>query len=142
MIMIWISNSDKTRTMLICFKRLKFFWSRIKYQIWRWTKNSVVRNQKLLDIHIDKSLLRGNQINKLCAVIVSRLHLMSRLKAYLPIRAVKLYYNGYIPSVRNFFCFVWRNASKNYIEKLYKLQKRKTRIILNVGFDISSLIMF
>ena len=56
---------------------------------------------------------------------------MSRLKVYLPSNYLKLYYNSYIVSVMDYCCTVWGNVSCTHIDKLYKLQKRAARIILN-----------
>ena len=96
----------------------------------------------LLCIYIDKTLSWEVQIDKFCSIIVSRLYLMSRLKVYLPSNCLKLYYNSYILSVMDYCCTVWGNASCTHIDKLYKLQKRAARIILNATTETPSAVMF
>ena len=67
---------------------------------------------------------------------------MSRLKVYLPSNCLKLHYNSYILSVMDYCCTVWGNATSTRIDKLYKLQKRAARIILNATMETPSTVMF
>ena len=42
----------------------------------------------------------------------------------------------------DYCCSVWGNATKTQIDKIYKLQKRAARIILNVTTETPSSVMF
>jgi hypothetical protein len=57
-------------------------------------------------------------------VFSSRIALPNRLKTYLPIEGLKLYYNGYLLPLIDYCSVVWGNTSKVHLEKILKLQKR------------------
>ena len=59
------------------------------------------------------------------------LHLLNRIKCYLPIPTRKLFFNAYIlPHIDN-CCTVWGNINSALTDCMKKLQKRAARIILD-----------
>ncbi len=101
-----------------------------------------VDNEKLLGITIDSTLSWSQHICNLISKISSRIGLMCRLRSYLPKEGLIMYYNAYILPLFDYCCIIWGNTSDLNIEKVYKLQKRAARIILNAKRHASSLILF
>ena len=138
-----VLNTDKTKVMLIGSTRRHLENENdVRIKVDENTFITSVENQKLLGLYIDKTLSWEAHIDKLCSIIVNRLSLMSRIKLYLSSNSLKLYYNSYILSIMDYCCSVWGNATKTQINKIYKLQKRAARIILNVNTETPSSIMF
>ena len=101
-----------------------------------------VENEKLLGIYIDNSLSWSEQINHMVSKISSRLGLLSRLRTYLPMEGLIMYYNGYILPLFDYCCTIWGETTYSNVERLFKLQKRAARIILNAKYDVSSSSLF
>ena len=87
----WCKNNDmalnakKTKTMLMgsCRKL-----SLLHYELQLYFDDECLHNvdtHKLLGVHLDKSLNWTSQVEKICSVFSSRIALLNRLKAYLPI---------------------------------------------------------
>ncbi|XP_062601194.1 uncharacterized protein LOC134262888, partial [Saccostrea cucullata] len=64
------------------------------------------------------------------------------IKKFLPLHTRKLYYNAYILPSINYCLTVWGNAPKQDMDRLFKLQKRAARIILDASPDSSSKPLF
>ena len=60
----------------------------------------------------------------------------------LPREGLVLYYNAYILPLFDCCCIIWGESAEANIDKVYKLQKRAARIILNVKYRTSSLLLF
>jgi hypothetical protein len=98
----WCKNNDmalnakKTKTMLMgSFRKL----SLLHYELQLYFDDECLNNvntHKLLGVHFDKSLNWTSQVDKICSVFSSRIALLNRLKTYLPIEELNLYYNGYL----------------------------------------------
>jgi hypothetical protein len=101
-----------------------------------------VNTHKLLGVHLDKSLNWTSQVDKICSVFSSRIALLNRLKTYLPIEGLKLYYNGYLLPLIDYVSVVWGNTNKVNLDKILKLQKRAARIILRADFNTQSQMLF
>ena len=54
----------------------------------------------------------------------------------------KVFYTGYISSIIEYACIVWGIGNKTYSNRIIKLQKRATRIVLKKPFKTSSKLMF
>ena len=136
-------NTNKTKSMLIgserklqnCDGTLTIFTDGLE------TIDNV-ENQKLLGIHIDKSLSWSEQVDHICSIISSRTFLLSRLRSYLSTECLKLFYNSYILTIIDYCCTVWGSTSLGNLEKIHKLQKRAARIILHVSYDTPSKELF
>ena len=70
------------------------------------------------------------------------LHLLNRIKHYLPIPTRKLFFNAYVLPYIDYCCTVWGNISSNLTGSMIKLQTRTARIILDKGIDTPSADMF
>ena len=98
----WCKNNDmalnakKTKTMLMgSFCKL----SLLHYELQLYFNDKCLNNvntHKLLGVHLDKSLNWTSQVDKICSVFSCRIALLNRLKTYLPIKGLNLYYNGFL----------------------------------------------
>jgi hypothetical protein len=89
-----------------------------------------VSSEKSLGVIIDSNLNWKEQVQKLYTSVNRSLALLRRIKRFLPQKTRILFYNGYILSIMQYCITVW--GSSTDIEKIYKLQKRAARIILDV----------
>ena len=101
-----------------------------------------VECEKLLGVTIDNTLSWSQHICSMVSKISSRIGLMCRLRTYLPREGLIMYYNGYILPLFDYCCIIWGEASDSNIDKIYKLQKRAARVILNAKYDVPSLELF
>jgi len=128
-------NAKRTKTMLMGSSRKL---SLLHYELQRYFDDECLINvdtHKLLGAHLDKSLNWTSQVDKICSVFSSRIALLNRLKTYLPMEGLKLYYNGYLLPLIDYCSVVWGNTNKVNLEKILKLQKRAARIILRADFN-------
>lgn len=101
-----------------------------------------VTSQKLLGVHIDENLLWTTHIDYLCTTITSKISLLRQLSSYIPTKAQKMFYQGYILPLIDYGSITWGSTSGSNLERLSKLQKRAARIILNAPYDTPSSNMF
>ena len=101
-----------------------------------------VQSQKLLGIHIDKSLTWKIHIDKTCTKLVSKLFLLKRIQYFLTSDMKQLFYNAYITPIFDYGCVTWHKASAADINRIIKLQKRAARIVLNERRIARSSVMF
>ena len=102
----------------------------------------VSTNEKLLGVHIDSTLSWTTQVESAIKKCNSLLHLLSRIKHYLPIPTRKLFFNAYILPHMDYCCTIWGNINGNLTECMVKFQKRAARIILDRSIDTRSEDMF
>ena len=91
--------------------------------------------EKLLGIQIDKCLSFVKHSDYVCKKLTSKISLLCKINQYLPLETRKLYYNAYILPVVDYCLTVWGSASKYQLDRILKLQKRATRIILDMPPD-------
>ena len=103
---------------------------------------NISTNEKLLGVHIDNTLSWTVHVEFTIKKCNSLLHLLNRIKHYLPIPTRKLFYSAYILPHMDYCCTVWGNINSSLTESMIKLQKRAARIILDKGIDTPSKEMF
>ena len=99
-------------------------------------------NEKLLGVHIDSTLSWTTQVESSIKKCNSLLHLLSRIKHYLPIPTRKLFFNVYILPHMDYCCTIWGNINCKLTECMVKFQKRAARIIQDRSIDTPSADMF
>jgi hypothetical protein len=100
-------------------------------------ENQLIKNvntQKLLGIYIDNNLDWKEQVNHICKNINSRLFLLSKIQKYLGKKSRILFFNSYIIPIFDYCSNVWGNLNDEGFQRITKLQKRATRIILDAPF--------
>ena len=98
-------------------------------------KLECVDNLKILGLIIDENLSWKYHIDNLCKNLSSLTGLIWRIRNYLSYDMKVLFYNSFILSRLDYCICIWGGATKIYLEKLHKIQKRVARIILNVDFN-------
>ena len=124
-------NLKKTQCMLIGTKQRLVKCRKICIE-----KNNVVLETvdvaKLLGVNIDCSLSWSYHIDVLTKKISKKLGVLLRLKSFMSSFALRKVYNSVIFPHFNYCCTIWSGAKNAVnIDKIFKLQKRAARIILN-----------
>ena len=137
-----VINTNKSNAMLVgTSRRLQS----MQYDFEVFYNDSLLKNvtcEKLLGVQIDNTLSWCQQIDKLCSLISSRIGLLTRLKLYIPVKGLCLFYNGYILPLFDYCCTIWGETTNTNLDKLFKLQKRAARIILDAQHDSPSKPLF
>ena len=84
---------------------------------------------------MDNNLTWTFHVNALTKKISLYLWLLSRIKEYLSIENRAKFYKSYIQPHLDFCNIIWGNTFQRNLFRLYKLQKRACRIILNFNVD-------
>ena len=102
-----------------------------------------VENVKLLGLELDEQLGFDVHIDSLCKKISKRIGILNRIKAYLPRAERILYYNSLIKPLILYCSVIWTSCcSHDNINKIFNLQKRCARIILDAQQRHSTLDLF
>ena len=138
-----VINVDKTKCMLMGTQQRK---SKLKSPslklVARNNTIQMVQTEKLLGVQIDDKLLFNNHIDMVCKNVSYKLFTLRKIKKFLPLQTRKLYYNAYILPSINYCLTIWGNTSKLGMERIFKLQKRAARIILDASSDSTSKPLF
>lgn len=128
-----VLNASKTKTMLVTGKRLasKFINSELKIQI-NGDNVEEVSTQKLLGLYIDKELNFTEHVDEICKKLGQRIGVLNKIKRHLPLKERKLYYNAMIKPIMIYGSTIWSICSSENFERVFKLQKRAARVILDV----------
>lgn len=129
-------NSSKTKVMLITTSQKR---SKLDNDTLHLTYKDVtlqmISYDKILGVYIDNNLTWSYHINFLIKKISSYLWLLSKIKEYLTIKNRVKFYKSYIQPHLDFCNVIWGNTSQRNLLRLYRLQKRACRIILNYEID-------
>ena len=120
-----VINTDKTKSMLICSKqRLNTLLVNDNINVYiGGTQLESSKLEKLLGVRIDANLTWQDQVDHVCKMVGSRLGLLRRIKKYIDIPTIILYFNGYIlPYIDycNLICGTCSQGNNDRIEKLIK----------------------
>ena len=92
-----------------------------------------VTSSKLLGVHKDECLSWSVHIDVLSKKLSQKIGILRRLRNFMSNAALLKIYNIVVFPHFNYCCTVWRAAkNKTYIDRIFRLQKRAGRIILNV----------
>lgn len=138
-----VLNDSKTKVMLVTGKRLV---KRMDDSLLRVRMNSFELEQvdvfNLLGIRIDSLLTFDQHVEKLCEKVAQRIGVLRKIKHFLPLEQRKLYYNAMIKPTLLYGSTVWISCSKENIRRVFKLQKRAARVILNADTRANSVQLF
>ena len=91
---------------------------------------------------IDKNLTWDQQIDSVCLNITRRITLLKLLSKYVNKAGLNQYFSSYILPIFDYGCLIWSRGSSTNNLRLFKLQKRAARIILNADILTPSESMF
>ena len=86
--------------------------------------------ENLLGIHVDNTLSWAVQVESTIKKCNSLIYLVNRIKQFLSVHDIKMYYNAYILSHLDYCCIIWGNANTELKNSVVKIQKRTARSIL------------
>ena len=98
-------------------------------------KLTVVSSDKILGIHVDNNLTWTDHTNAVAKKIASNLWLLSRIKEYLSIDQRVQFYKAYIQPHIDYCNSVWGGTSQRNLDRIYRLQKRACKIILDYQYE-------
>ena len=102
-------------------------------------KLTVVSSDKILEIHIDNNLTWTDHTNAVAKKIASNLWLLSRIKEYLSTDQRVQFYKAYIQPHIDYCNSVWGGTSQRNLDRIYRLQKRACKIILDYQYESKSI---
>lgn len=128
-------NTTKTKVMLITTPQRRVNLNNYNFQL---TYNnealSVVPCEKILGVFIDNNLSWTNHTEAVAKKIVSNLWLLSRIKIYLTTHQRIQFYKSYIQPHIDYCNAIWGGTSQRNLDRIYRLQKRACKIILDYQY--------
>ena len=86
-------------------------------------------------------LIQEDMTKDFCSKLSRLLGLLNRINVYLTQEAKCLFYNSYVVPVFTYCITVWGQCATFHLERIFRLQNRFLRIILN-DFNSSSTVLF
>ena len=113
-----ILNETKTKTMLICGKRLgkKLSDRQLQVQV-NHTELEQVHTHTLLGVKIDDKLSFNEHIEDLCKTLSQRIAVLKKIKSFLPLEQRILYYNVMIKQIMLYGSIAWSSCSIQNLQK-------------------------
>lgn len=137
-----VFNESKTKTMLVAGKRLH---QKMSSTLLTVHVNSVeleqVQSQKLFDGIIDTQLF-NEHIDNLCKKLTQRIAVLKKIRRYLPLDQRIIYYNAMIKQTMIYGSSEWVSTSVDNLNKVFRLQKRTARVILDADTRENSIDLF
>ena len=131
-----VLNTAKTKIMLITTRQKRLH---ISTEDMTLTYNDETLNNisddKILGVQVDDHLLFSNHIDKIARKITSNTWLLSRIKDFLNKEHRVQFYKSFIQPHLDYCNIVWGNTSQNNMLRLFRLQKRACKIILDYNVD-------
>ena len=131
-----VLNTTKTKIMLITTrqKRLHITKEEIELTYNQQTLNHISED-KILGVQVDDHLLFSSHIDKTAKKITSNIWLLSRIKDYLNKEHRVRYYKSFIQPHIDYCNIVWGTTAQSNLLRLFRLQKRACKIILDYNVD-------
>ena len=129
-------NTAKTKVMLITTHQKRT--SLINGQLSLHLNNdelNMITNDKVLGIIIDNNLTWSQHVDKVCKKITTNLWRLSRIKEYLTIPQRVQFYKTYIQPHIDYCNTVWGGTSQVNLNRIFRLQKRACKIILDYNVE-------
>ena len=83
----------------------------------------------LLGVEIDSKLSFNEHVEKVCKKLASRIAILRKIRACLPLKQRLQFYNSIIRPVMSYANVVWANCDKESVHRVLRLQKRAARVI-------------
>ena len=131
-----ILNSSKTKVLLVTTtqKRQRLHNETLDLKFNNESVN-MISNDKILCIYVDNNLNWSDHIKHLSRKITSSIWLLSKIKKYLSQAHRVQFYKSYIQPHTDFCNIVWGSSSETNKLKIFKLQKRACKVILDYNVD-------
>ena len=133
-----ILNSSKTKVMLVTTYQKRQRLTNDQFDL-TYNKESLnmISNDKILGVFVDNNLTWSNHIKHLTKKIASIIWLLSKIKKFLSQAHRVHFYKSYIQPHIDFCNIVWGSSSEVNKLKIFRLQKRACKVILDYNVDDS-----
>ena len=139
----FVINVQKSSVMIICSRQKRKFINVDNFNLKLYGSIlPLVSQQKILGLTIDDNLTWKEHIVSLCNRLSSLTDLLYRILTFLDLESRLLFYNSYILPRIDYCLNIWGSASKELLDKIFKIQKRAGRSILCVSPETSSTCVF
>ena len=101
-----------------------------------------VDSTTLLGLVIDKLLSFDGHIEKVCKKLASRIAVLRKIRAYLPLNQRLQHYNAIIRPVMSYASTIWGTSNMILLNRILKLQKRAARTIMFADRQAPSVALF
>ena len=128
-------NTDKTKSMFVTGTKLRAKIDSLDQMEIRTSKGDILEtttSHKLLGVYIDSDLSFNEHVEHLCNKLAKRIGVLRSIKHCLPFNERILFYNATIKPLFLYGGAVWSMTSKTNIRRVFRLQKRAARTILDV----------
>ena len=131
-----ILNSSKTKVMLVTTnqKRQKLINDNLALKFNNESLHTI-SGDKILGVFVDNNLTWSIHIKHLTKKIASSVWLLSKIKKFLSQDHRIQFYKSYIQPHIDFCNIVWGSSSESNKHKIFKLQKRACKVILDYNVD-------
>ena len=138
-------NEAKTKTLLVTGKRLQDKVPPNSLSLVTSSGKALEQMDtvRLLGVDIDSHLSFTDHVERMCKKISQRIGVLNRIKACLPFKQRMLYYNAMIKPLFSYGSVAWQSRCSNVcISRIFRLQKRAARVILNRETQAPTLPLF
>ena len=137
-----VLNSVKTKVMLVTTnqKRLRLQNTNLNLQYMDETLK-MISSDKILGVRVDNNLSWSDHVKHVCKKISSYIWLLSKIKNFLSQAHRVQFYKSYIQPHIDFCNIVWGNSCESSKMKIFRLQKRACRVILDYNVEDSDEIL-
>ena len=136
-------NISKSSAMIVCTSQKRKYLNMNNFQLHLYNAIlPIVSHVKILGLYIDNNLTWRKHVDFICNNVSSLVGLFYRIRKFLNHESKILFYNSYILPRIDYCLTIWGQATKDALDKIFRLQKRVARIILYVPGDTSSLYVF
>ncbi|MES9881523.1 MAG: reverse transcriptase family protein [Sedimenticola sp.] len=131
-----VINSAKTKVMLVTTHQNQI---RLNVQCLGLKLNDkvlkTVSNDKILGVHIENTLTWSIHTDKIAKKIATNLWLLNTIKDFLSLDHRIQFYKTYIQPHIDYCSIIWGATSQSNLNRLYNLQKRACKIILDYEYS-------
>ena len=132
-------NSIKTKVMLITTSQKRQRLPNTSFNLKYMDETlKMISNDKILGGFVDDNLTWSDHVKHICKKVSSYIWLLSKIKHFLPQEHRVQFYKSYIQPHMDFCNIVWANSCEANKMKMFKLQKRACRVILDYKVEDSS----
>ena len=133
-----VLNSAKTKVMFVTTsqKRQRLIDDNLKL-FYNNDALHTITNDKILGVFVDNNLTWSEHVKHVTKKIASNIWLLSKIKAFLSKELRVQFYKSYIQPHIDFCNIVWGSTSEANKLKIYRLQKRACRVILDYNVEDS-----
>ena len=97
-----------------------------------------IANDKILGVFVDNNLSWSEHVKHISKKIASNVWLLSKIKMFLSQEHRIQFYKSYIQPHIDFCNIVWGNTTETNKMKIFRMQKRAVRVILDYNVHVES----